>query len=191
MLTLYLFALLVGGGLLAFSLLGGDDGAGAQHDALSGDNPLQFLSLRTLTYFLFVFGGVGTVLSWAWTGAAAPIVLLLSVAAGMGIGALASLTFRYLRRTDSGMLESEESFVGLSGRVIVPLRHGAVGKVLVQRGDRAYELLARAFDTTGADPGGWTSVVVVEMTRGTALVSPLDEPTLQDARSHLQLPGDK
>ena len=58
MLTLYLFALLVGGGLLAFSLLGGDDGANAHHDALSGDNPLQFLSLRTLTYFLFVFGGV-------------------------------------------------------------------------------------------------------------------------------------
>lgn len=191
MLTLYLFALLVGGGLLAFSLLGGDDGANAHHDALSGDNPLQFLSLRTLTYFLFVFGGVGAVLSWAWISAAAPVVLLLAAAAGVGVGTLASLTFRYLRRTDSGMLESEDSFVGLAGRVMVPVQRGGVGKILVQRGDRAYELLARAFDSTDADPGAWTSVVIVEMSHGTALVSPLDEPTLKDAPSHLQFPGDK
>lgn len=190
MLTLYLFALLVGGGLLAFSLLGGD-GADADYDALGGDNPLQLLSLRTLTYFLFVFGGVGAVLSWAWTGAAAPLVLLLAAVSGVGVGTLASLAFRYLRRTNSGMHESEDSFVGLAGRVIVPVQREGIGKIVVQRGDRAYELLARAFNSTDADPGAWTSVVIVEMSRGTALVSPLEEPTLQDAPSHLQLPGDK
>jgi hypothetical protein len=190
MLMLYLFALLVGGGLLAFSLLGGD-GADADFDALSGDNPLQLVSLRTLTYFLFVFGGVGAVLSWAWTSAAAPLVLMFSVAAGLGVSTLASLTFRYLRRTASGLLESEESFVGLAGRVVVPLSRGGIGKILVQRGDRAYELLARAFDTTSGDPGGWASVVIVEMSRGTALVSPLEDPTLHALPPQLNPSGDE
>ena len=190
MLTLYLFALLVGGGRLAFSLFGGD-AAGGDTDVMSDGNVWQFLSLRTLTYFLFVFGGVGAILSWAWTGAAAPIVLLLAVGAGMGVGTIASLAFRYLRRTSSGMHESEESFVGLAGRVVVPVQRGSVGKILVRRGAREYELLARAFDSTSADPGSWTSIVVVEMQRGTALVSPLDDQTLQDVPSPTQLPGDK
>lgn len=190
MLTLYLFSLLVGGGLLLFSLLGGDAGE-ADADALGSDNAWQFLSLRTLTYFLFVFGGVGAVLSWAWAAAAAPLVLLLAVAAGMGVGTLASVAFRYLRRTDSGGTESEDSFIGLAGRVIVPVQRGVVGKILVQRGDRAYELLARAYDTTSADPGSWTSVVIVEMNRGTAMVSPVDESALPDNPTYPQLPGDK
>lgn len=189
MLTLYLFSLLVGGGLLLFSLLGGDAGE-ADSDALGGDNPWQFLSLRTLTYFLFVFGGVGAILSWAWTAAAAPLVLLLALGAGLGVGTLASLAFRYLRRTESGGMESEDSFVGLAGSVIVPVHRGSVGKILVRRGARAYELLARAYDTTSADPGGWTSVVIVEMNRGTAMVSPVDDSALPDIPSHPQLPGD-
>ena len=59
MFSLYLFALLLGGGLLLFSLLGGDSDSDV--DAFDSGNPMQYLSLRTLTYFLFVFGGVGPI----------------------------------------------------------------------------------------------------------------------------------
>ena len=51
-------------------------------------------------------------------------------------------------------------------------------EVLVQRGDRSFELLAQPLDAKAA-PSTWKAVVVVEMNKGTAIVSPVDETTLQ------------
>lgn len=183
MLSLYLFSAVVGGALLVFSLSGHGDAHGHDvggghggHDA-SDHNAFKFLSLRTLTYFLFVFGGVGSTLTWAWKGSGL-LVLLVSVVGGLGVGGLASAAFQYLRRTDSGTRESEDSFVGLTGRVMLPMSKDGMGKVLVQRGDRSFELLARPLDADTA-PSTWKAVVVVEMRHGTAIVSPVDEVTLQ------------
>lgn len=188
MLSLYLFAVLLGGGLLLFSLLGGDSDADV--DAFDGDNPMQYLSLRTLTYFLFVFGGVGAVLTWSWPRAASLLVLPIAVAAGVLVAGLVSATFGYIRKTNSGDRDSEQTFVGLTGRVSVAMGEGGLGKVLVHRGDRVHELLARPFDaTTGAYPFG-TSVVVVEMSSGTALVTPIDAIALQEDAPPKQLEGD-
>lgn len=184
MLSMYLFSAVVGGALLVFSLSGHGDAHGHDfggghggHDVAHDHNPIKFLSLRTLTYFLFVFGGVGATLTWAWKGAV-PLVLLLAVVSGLGVGSLASAAFQYLRKTDSGDRESEESFVGLTGRITLPISQGGLGKVLVQRGDRSFELLAQPLDAKTA-PSTWKAVVVVEMNRGTAIVSPVDEGTLQ------------
>lgn len=188
MFSLYLFALLLGGGLLLFSLLGGD--SEGDIDAFDGGNPMQYLSLRTLTYFFFVFGGVGALLTWSWTGAATLLVLPLAAAAGLLVAGLASAAFGYIRRTNSGDRDSEQSFVGLTGRVTLAIGAGGLGKVLVHRGDRAYELLARPFDATAtAFPDG-TAVVVVEMNRGTALVTPIDAIALQEDEPPQQLEGD-
>jgi membrane protein implicated in regulation of membrane protease activity len=192
MLLLYLFALIVGGGLLVFSLLGGHDTHGGDvghvghvgHGAHHGDdNPIQWLSLRTVTYFLFVFGGVGAVLSWSWHNVTAPLVLLLAASSGVGVAAAAAASFGYLRKTDSGEPDSDDSFVGLTGRVTLPIGSAGTGKVLVHRGDRSYELLARPFDKVTADAAKWKSVIVVEMNQGTALVAPLEDPALQESSS--------
>jgi membrane protein implicated in regulation of membrane protease activity len=185
MFSLYLFSAIVGGGLLVFSLSGHGDGHGhdfggghaAGHDVAHDHNPFKFLSLRTLTYFLFVFGGVGAVLTKMWSSGGL-LVLLLSVVSGLGVGAMASFAFQYLRNTDSGQRDSDESFVGLTGRMSVPMSAGGAGKVLVRRGDRSFELLAQPLDATTA-PSTWKAVVVVEMKKGTAIVSPVDEATLQ------------
>ncbi|MEX0908643.1 MAG: hypothetical protein WDZ58_02665 [Gemmatimonadaceae bacterium] len=187
MLSLYLFAVLLGGGLLLFSLLGGDSDADV--DAFDSGNPMQYLSLRTLTYFLFVFGGVGAILTWSWTRAAALLVLPVAVAAGVLVAALASATFGYIRRTNSGDRDSEQTFVGLTGRVSVAMGEGGLGKVLVHRGDRVHELLARPFDAATGYVFG-TSVVVVEMNHGTALVTPIDPIALQEETPPKQLEGD-
>jgi membrane protein implicated in regulation of membrane protease activity len=177
MLAIYLFAAALGGGLLAFSLLGGHDGSA--DDPGHGDNPFDFLSIRTLTYFLFVFGGVGAVLTWSWRSAASPLILLLATASGLVIGALVAATFGYLRRTDSGAHDGEESFVGLTARVTLPIANGGIGKILVRRGDRTFELMARPHDQEAAAAAAdWTSVIVVEMNRGTAMIAPLDDPAL-------------
>ncbi len=187
MLSLYLFSLLVGGVMLAVAAFGGGHG----HDGADGlahgggfdsshdhsDTGAKILSLRTLTYLLFVFGGVGSALSWAgmnrWI--AFPIALTL----GVGVAALVAFTFRFLTRTDSGGRTGEDSFVGLQGKVVLPIGAGGLGKVMVQRGDRTYELVARPLDSSATGIQNWKAIVVVEMNRGTALVAPLDEPVLQ------------
>ena len=180
MLSLYLFSLLVGGILLAAAAFGGGHGHGhgggldhAHHDT---DGAAKFLSLRTLTYFLFVFGGVGGALSWS--GMNRWLALPIALALGIGVAGLVGFTFRYLARTDSGARAGEDSFVGLQGKIVLPLGEGGLGKVMVQRGDRAYELVARPLDASAEGIRNWKSVVVVEMNRGTALVAPLDEPVL-------------
>src|SRR5688572_4847067 len=104
MFALYLFALILGGGLLLFSLFGDGHhhGADASHHDLDvgdagqadmQDNPVQWLSLRTVIYFLFVFGGVGAALSKSWPGAAAPLIAVLATGAGAGVGAAVSAAF--------------------------------------------------------------------------------------------------
>jgi hypothetical protein len=180
MLSLYLFSLLVGGVLLAVAAFGGH-GHGHDHGAFDqahhdSDGASKFLSLRTLTYFLFVFGGVGSAL--AWTGTNKWIALPIATVLGLGVAGLVGFTFRYLARTDSGARPGEDTFVGLQGKVVLPLGEGGLGKVVVQRGDRAYELVARPLDGDAVDIRNWKSVVIVEMNRGTALVAPLDEPAL-------------
>jgi hypothetical protein len=151
---------------------------------------MQYLSLRTLTYFLFVFGGVGAVLTWSWTRAASLLVLPVAVAAGLLVAGLASATFGYIRKTGSGDRDSEQTFVGLTGRVSLAMGEGGLGKVLVHRGDRVYELLARPFDSATGGYAFGESVVVVEMDRGTALVTPIDAIALQEDAPPKHLEGD-
>ncbi len=185
MISLYIFALLVGGGLLIASTIGSSDHG---HDSKFSDdtghhdgghgNAAQILSLRNLTYLLFVFGGVGAALTWK-SGIPSMLILLVAVLAGLAIATVAAASFGYLRRTDSGGRDSEESFVGLAGRVVVPIGSGAIGKVQVVRGDRTFELLARPLDSQAGGISDWKSVVIVEMKDGTALVTQLDDPMLQ------------
>lgn len=185
MFTLYLFALVVGGGLLLFSAFGGDADADDLGDVAGSDGhaAMEWLSLRTLIYFLFVFGGVGATLTKTWPGGAAPIVLLLAAVSGLGVGALASTVFRYLRRTDSGLRETDDSFIGLSGRMTLPIGPGGAGKVLVSRGDRTFELIARPLESATGDRSTWRSVVVIEMSRGTAVVAPEEHPAARELTS--------
>jgi hypothetical protein len=188
MMALYLFAVLLGGGLLAFSIFGGDADADVDldMDAGHGGDALKWLSLRTASYFLFVFGGVGAALTATWHVVTAPLIALIAAASGVGVATLVSATFRYLKRTDSGDRTGNEQLVGLSGRITVPFGASGMGKVLVSSASRSLELMARPFGTSHGDPATWTAIIVVEMDRGVALVAPLDPPALAnpDAPSH-------
>jgi membrane protein implicated in regulation of membrane protease activity len=186
--SLYVFSLIIGGGLIAYSLVGGHDshhGDVGHHDA-HGHEAAKWFSLRTLTYFLFVFGGVGAALTKTWSALAMPVILVLAVVAGLGVGALVSLAFDYLRRTDSGTRDPDDSFVGLTAAVTLPIRSGGMGKILVKRGDRSYELMARPLDAA-AKSAAWKSVVVVEMKGGTAVVAPADDPAVREIAAINQL----
>ncbi len=173
MLAVFLFAMVLGGGLLAVSMFsdGGDHDAAFDHDV----SAFKFLSLRSLIYFLFTFGGVGTVLTLAW-GAGAISIAPLAILSGLGVSALSNVVFAYLKRTDSGERESDQSFIGLPGRVVVPIGLEGVGKVQVVKGGRTHELIARPFSQEENEPPDrWRSVVIVDMKGSMALISPVEE----------------
>ena len=193
MLTAYIFCAVVGGGLLALSLFGdfldGDvdaDGAfeieGDFDTSLDGADFTKLFSLRAIVYTLFGFGAAGTVLHAIWSGGRPG--LTAAIAGGMGIasGALISTVFAYLKRSESGTMEGEESLVGLGGEVRMAITEGGLGEVRIESGSRQFRMRARADDVEGA---GMTleagrPVVVVDVKEGVALVAPLEMKLLED-----------
>lgn len=157
MLMVYLIALIVGGVLLALTLvLGGaaDHGAGElDHDAggaADGDQAgaldavfawLPVTSLRFWTFFAAFFGAVGTVLS-AWNLAGPAPAAALAVAAGYLSGLLMNRAMRYLSRSDSDSSLGGGDLVGAGALVLLPVGPGAPGKVRVRLKGRAVDLLA-------------------------------------------------
>lgn len=172
--TLYWFALVVGAGLLLFSLVGDADGGADGVDADGGfdgtGHGYEILSIRTATYFLFAFGATGVLLPLA--GASAPFAFAVSLIVAALSGGLSATAFRYLRRSQSGAMPADDSLVGLVGRVTLPISPGGSGKIEVERAGRTIELLARPFEREPDMPENWHSVVVVEVDGGTALVAP-------------------
>lgn len=178
MTALFWFALVVGAGLLLFSLLADADGASDGIDIVAdadididgpGAHGFEWLSVRTATYFLFGFGATGVVLGLAGTGML--VRAAVATAVGLMAGGLSAAAFGYLRRTQSGELLSDATLVGLVGRVTLPLSRDGTGKIEVLRGGREIELLARPFDRDPEEPETWRSVVIVEFEGGIARVS--------------------
>ena len=191
----YLFSAVLGGGLLLLSLLGNLLGGGAldievdadldvglddlelDADADAGHSASRILSIRTLTYTLFGFGGVGWLLTQMGSVPSAPGTIAYAVVGGLVSGTLVNRAFAYLRRTETGLLKADDSFAGLAGRVTLRLGDGSAGKVAIERGGRRRTLRARPHSSAGAGapPSEWRNVVVVEMKDGVAYVVPSDD----------------
>lgn len=200
---LYLFSVIVGGILLAASiLLGGKDvDADADADAdldVEGDADLEaeaeadggmdkdigghgdfagflylFLSLRFWIFFLAFFGLTGIVLDVLGLVSSELIGLALALAMGTAVGAGATGLIRMLSRDTSGEAVKSKDYVGKTARVLVPIEGERVGKVRVEIGGRSVDLLA-----SGVEPdegyGGKEEVLIVEMEGNRARVARLD-----------------
>jgi hypothetical protein len=170
MIALYLFCLGLGGVLLAASFFAEAEGP----DDFSDVGWQQLFSLRNLTYFLFVFGAVGSGLALIRGGNPGLSGLLLSSGAGLAVAAVVHRVFGYLRRTDSSEVASDRALVGQLARVTLPVGPEGIGKIELSFGGQRVELLARPF---GAEPedlqpiANGSEVVIVEMSAGTAMVS--------------------
>lgn len=193
MATLFWFALVVGAGLLLFSLLadanGGADGAdlALDADAVPDMHGFELLSVRTATYFLFGFGATGVLLGL--TGSTLVVRALVALLVGVLSAGLSAAAFGWLRRTQSGALLDDETLVGLVGQVTLPLSRTGTGKIEVQRGHREIELLARPFDRDPVEPESWSTVVIVDFEGGIARVSRYSESLeAGDAPPTLPLP---
>ena len=193
MLAAYIFSLVVGGGLLALNLFGDfldsdvDADAGidldGDADALSGGSEIaKLLSLRSLVYALFGFGGSGLVLHLIWTGAQPVLTGLIAGGMGLGSGALVSTVFGYLKRTEAGEIQGERALVGLSGKIVMAIGDGETGAVRIRSGERRYRMRARADLPSGAAQTleAGRAIVVVDVNDGVALVTPVDSKLLED-----------
>ena len=186
----YWFAAVVGVGMFLFSAFAGGgegndvDSGGSGHDIES----FKLLSLRNATYFLFAFGVTGVALSWLWSGSRSLLTALLAFAIGATGAGLSTMVFGYLRKSDSGDMPGDRAWLGASAEVLLPLSADGTGKILVSRGRRAQELLARPFDSDAVRPESWSTVLVLEIRDGVALVAPSDELTPEDAAPQLGRP---
>jgi membrane protein implicated in regulation of membrane protease activity len=188
-LGLYLFAMIIGVGLLLFTILGGGDSdasdaafeADADLDmehatgmaAGIGEIVLGLFRPRNLTFLLAAFGTTGALLTWAGTNAASAFLL----AASMGIAAwfVSHAVFTWLRRTDSAIdALDDRDLEGTIGRVTLPIGPGSRGRVMVEVAGRQAHLTARlASDVDRALPIG-TEILIHRTEGGVAEVMPTD-----------------
>ena len=193
MLTAYIFCLVVGGGLLALSFFGdfleGDVDAGGALEIegevdldADGADFTKLFSLRAIVYALFGFGAAGAVLHAVWGGGRPGLTALVAGGMGLASGALISTVFGYLKRSESGAMEGEDSLIGLSGEVRMEITEGGTGEVRIQSGARQFRIRARADDLEGAGMilEAGRQVVVVDVREGVALVAPMEMKLLED-----------
>jgi membrane protein implicated in regulation of membrane protease activity len=174
MIYLYLFSLVVGGGLLGVSIvLGGHD---AGHEVHSGDalapagqeGPLGgaesylawLVSVRFWTFFVAFFGLTGLVfeglgLASAW------VTLGVAIATGAVSGGGAMFVLRKLTKDETNSAVTTRDYVGRTGRVLVGFAAGGVGKVRLEVKGSSIDLLAEPEDARTYSPND--EIIVVEM----------------------------
>ncbi len=149
------------------------------HDAAAGHVASKIFSIRTVTYSLFGFGAVGTLLTYVFHATSAGATAAFAVAGGLLSGTLVNVAFGWVKHSESGILEGEVAYVGNAGRLTLPLV-GTSGKVIVAHAGREVELRALPHPTAleQGDPASWKEILVVEMKNGVALVAPTPKELL-------------
>lgn len=195
MFGVYLFCAVLGGGLVLFSLLGGDSddglaegleaesgpGTGASSTGVAGELLLGFFRVRNLTFLLAAFGVTG--LLGHWLGLAP----LLTVALATGLGVLSAMlvhgAFTWLRRTDSAADVLEDSDLeGSFARVVVPIAPGGRGRISCEASGQQLYLTARLSGEAGESLPVGAPVVILRMEAGVAEVT--SAPSLELSSSN-------
>jgi hypothetical protein len=155
--------------------------AAAAHTGVvhAGHVASKIFSVRTVIYSLFGFGAVGTLLTYVFHVPSATLTAGFAVAGGVGSGTLVNAAFGWVKRSESGALESEATYAGQPGRIRLPIV-GASGTVLVSHAGREVELRALPHPSAldQGEPTSWKAIVVVEMKEGVALVAPAPKELL-------------
>jgi membrane protein implicated in regulation of membrane protease activity len=116
---------------------------GADHDA-GGFLPI-LLSVRFWTFGALAFGLSGSLLHFLQL-APATVTLIVAVSMGLVSGYLASWVFRHLAQSTTTSGAGEAEAVGQVGRVLVPVKRGARGKVRIQLRGQTADYLALSDD---------------------------------------------
>ena len=187
MLGLYIFAAVLGAGLLLLSQLGSDHDAGGgagdhgHGPDLAAHGPaellLGFFRPRNLIFLLAAFGVTGTLLTL--TGAAAPLTLGLSVIMGLTAMALTHGVFTWLRRSETvADAVADADLEGSVCRIVLPVRPGERGRIACLVGDQEMHITARLAEGAGEVLDSGREVVVLRMIDGEAEVAAFEPPQI-------------
>ena len=135
---------------------------------------LSILSFRSIVFFLAFFGATGLILEALSTNS----VIALIVAIGLGVFAasLNNRVFRYLKTSSVGTDVSDRTLSGAVGRVTVPISVPSKGRITCEVEGQTINLTAVPFDPSEeSEFAVGESVVVIEVTEGTARVSSFRE----------------
>lgn len=180
---LYLFSLVVGGGLLGVSIvLGGHD---APHDVHAGEAlapagqeaPLGGLesylywlvSLRFWTFFVAFFGLTGLVFDGLGLVSSQTLTVVIATVMGLCCGGGAMFVLGKLTKEQNNSAISSTDYIGRTGRVLVGFAPGGVGKVRIEVKGSSVDLLAMPEDEHTYATND--EVIVVEMSGLHALVA--------------------
>jgi hypothetical protein len=122
-----------------------------------------------------------------------PNVLTALLALGIGSlgAAISTVGFGWLRKSESGDMPGDRAWLGATGAVVIPLSADGTGKIMVSRAGRSQELLARPLEGDALNPERWSTVTVLEIRDGIALVAPNEELTLDDEAPRLGAPTER
>lgn len=105
-----------------------------------------WLSFKFYTYAMGFFGLTGVLLHLVGRGDE-PLGISLAVGMGLVAGLGSSYLLHYVASNNEGSRAlGEQDFVGVTGRVLLPIQKGQKGKVRVQIGGRSMDLRAETED---------------------------------------------
>jgi hypothetical protein len=146
----------------------------------SSDWWMPLLSLRFWTFGSAAFGLAGTLLTLF--GLPAIVTAIAATLLGLGMGTAAARVFAALRSdTVSGVTDLRQ-YAGEEGRVVLPIRPGAQGKIAVVTDAGRVELLARSADPSAIERGARVIVAAVDGA-GVAEVERLPPSPEEEARA--------
>ncbi|MEM9135092.1 MAG: hypothetical protein AAF962_26670 [Actinomycetota bacterium] len=180
MIGLYILAAVVGLPLVAYAVLSGDgDGDFGELELETegfGGDVFGYLSLGTLSFFSGFFGLTGLAVGAVGTGT------IGTLAAAIVVGLIAAIVHRgligYVKSSSTSSHLSDTDFTGKVAKVVLPIEPGKRGRIALEFGSERQYLTAElpsgpaSVDDAPIDAG--SSVVIVDMAGGVALVSHLD-----------------
>lgn len=197
MFWIFVAAAIFGGAFLVPMLLGGLDtdveldGPDVDGPELDADTDLEaadttaggdafgaivasLLSFRTVVFFSAFFGASGIV--FGAVGYSSLVTVTTAVFIGAAAAAANSILFGVLKSSQANSQISDRTFEGKPATVVTPIEAGRKGRVRIDLNGQPHYLVASQFEK-GSLPmiGAGTSVVVVQVENGTALVAPLPE----------------
>ncbi len=135
---------------------------------------LSILSFRSIVFFLAFFGATGLILEALSTNSV--IALIVAIGLGLFAASLNNRVFRYLKTSSVGTDVSDRTLSGAVGRVTVPISVPSKGRITCEVEGQTINLTAVPFDPSEeSEFAVGESVVVIEVTKGTARVSSFRE----------------
>jgi len=197
MLPIYLGSLIVGGLLIAASIIMGDSDHDFDADAdvdidvdqdfdkdfdgeiivMDGETGawLPFLSMRFWTFGLASFGLTGVLFDLAERlGLGTPadaLVTIVAVALGVVVGWITALVFRKLKQDNVSGDVGMKQIKGSEATILLSVSSSKPGKIRALVDGQTVDLLARSLDEGMLERG--EKVLVVDLQEGTALVTRL------------------